>query len=344
MPEPPFEIRDLEPEDNRRLLADFAGERSGFVRAGSQGWLLPSQYRREWPAFYHFQPRADDTWVVTFPRSGTTWTQEMVWMIENNLDHKTARRIPLVDRFPFLEFNIFVHDDTKAEFLEKAGRDKQTRLLVEKACDPAYKVLNETSAPRFIKTHFPFSLLPPNLLDCGAKVIYVARNPKDVAVSFYHLNKLILTQGYTGDFVKYWDYFENNLQPWTPYWTHIQEGWERRHLPNMLFLFYEDMIKDLPAAIQRVAGFLGRHLTGQQVQELAQHLHIDNFRRNPAVNMEVLRRAGMLSNWDQAFVRRGKDGGWVDEFTPELNKRADLWIKKHLETTDLRFPSKFIKY
>jgi len=40
----------------------------------------------------------------------------------------------------------------------------------------------------------------------------VARNPKDVAVSFYHLNRLIRTQGYRGDFPRYWDYFENNLR------------------------------------------------------------------------------------------------------------------------------------
>lgn len=43
------------------------------------------------------------------------------------------------------------------------------------------------------------------------QVIYVARNPKDVAVSFYHLNRLYRTQGYIGDFAKYWDYFERNL-------------------------------------------------------------------------------------------------------------------------------------
>lgn len=43
------------------------------------------------------------------------------------------------------------------------------------------------------------------------KIVYVARNPKDVAVSWYHLNKAIKTQGYKGDFAKFWDYFQNNL-------------------------------------------------------------------------------------------------------------------------------------
>ena len=45
----------------------------------------------------------DDVWVVTYPKCGTTWTQEMVWMIGHNLDYETALKIPQDDRFPFLE-------------------------------------------------------------------------------------------------------------------------------------------------------------------------------------------------------------------------------------------------
>lgn len=45
----------------------------------------------------------DDIWVVTYPKCGTTWTQEMTWMIGNNLDYETSSKVPLSDRFPFLE-------------------------------------------------------------------------------------------------------------------------------------------------------------------------------------------------------------------------------------------------
>lgn len=45
----------------------------------------------------------DDVWVVTFPKCGTTWTQEMVWLVDNDLNYEKALEVNLNDRFPFLE-------------------------------------------------------------------------------------------------------------------------------------------------------------------------------------------------------------------------------------------------
>lgn len=45
----------------------------------------------------------DDIWVVTYPKCGTTWTQEAVWQICNNLDFDYTRKITLGERFPFIE-------------------------------------------------------------------------------------------------------------------------------------------------------------------------------------------------------------------------------------------------
>lgn len=106
-----------------------------------------------------------------------------------------------------------------------------------------HEKLQSIESRRFIKTHLPFSLLPPSVMEQQSKVIYVARNPKDVIVSNYHLARSLRFIGYTGEFSKYCGYFLKNLVFYAPYFEHINEGWQHRSAPNVLFMFYEDMIK-----------------------------------------------------------------------------------------------------
>ncbi|CAD7091120.1 unnamed protein product [Hermetia illucens] len=334
----PYEINDLDPEINAELLEYFHGERTGFVQVGPQKYFFPSKYKEAAEYFYNFQARPDDIWIATFPRSGTTWTQELVWLLANDLDYETAQREPLTKRFPFFEFHIFMHDDVKQELLDDNADDPNKMNFIEIISQPGYEFFAQMQQRRFIKTHFPFSLLPPSVTEQQAKVIYVARNPKDVAVSFYHLNRLYKTQGYIGDFPRYWSYFKRGLNPWMPYFSHLKEGWSHRHDPNVLFMFYEDMNKNFPETICKVAKFLGKTLTTEQIDKLATYLNIENFKNNPAVNGKELKEVKVLNSGEAGFVRNGKIGSWQKEFTPKLIAEADQWMADNLQDTDLRFP------
>lgn len=81
----------------------FLGERDGFVQVGPSKYFFPQQFRENADNYYNFKGRSSDIWVSTFPRSGTTWTQEMVWLIGNNLDFYKAKNDYLTNRFPFFE-------------------------------------------------------------------------------------------------------------------------------------------------------------------------------------------------------------------------------------------------
>lgn len=49
-----------------------------------------------------FNVKSDDAWIVTYPKCGTTWMAELMWLLRNNLDYEGARA-DLYSRIPFLE-------------------------------------------------------------------------------------------------------------------------------------------------------------------------------------------------------------------------------------------------
>ncbi|XP_039482890.1 sulfotransferase 1C4 [Drosophila santomea] len=334
----PHEIRDVEESTNAELLDHFHGERTGFVQVGSEGYFFPHKFKDEAERYYNFEARPDDVWIATVPRSGTTWTQELIWLVANGLDFDQAQQRPLTERFPFFEFPLFVHPKIKEE-LQEENRDSAEALeFIEKISRPGYEALSEMprSQRRFIKTHFPFSLMPPSVLEKKCKVIYVVRDPKDVAVSYYHLNRLFRTQGYVGDFERYWRYFQNGLNPWLPYYSHVKEARQHAHLSNVLFLRYEDMLADLPGAIHSIASFLECPLKAEDMDRLLDHLSIKSFRENKSVNMHEMASVGVLNKGEAGFVRSGAKTACQpqQEFVenPKLLKSANEWVEQNIKS------------
>ena len=161
-------------------------------------------------------------------------------------------------------------------------------------------------------------------------MVYVARNPKDVIVSFYHHHKLMKMQGFSGGSLEnFADFFMKDqgecrvlsalLYPshliyylvWSfftvifcPYFPHILDAWAKRTHPNLLFIFYEDMKKNLRGEVEKVARFLGKPLTEENMTKLLEHLKFENISKNESVNFEIGKKIGFM-NLDGAFMRKG---------------------------------------
>lgn len=76
-------------------------------------------------------------------------------------------------------------------------------------------------------------------------MVYVARNPKDVIVSYYFHNKLMKAHGFSGTIDEFAEYFMQDEVLYSPYFPHILDAWSKRHHPNMHFMFFEDLKKVL---------------------------------------------------------------------------------------------------
>ncbi|KAL1140700.1 hypothetical protein AAG570_000630 [Ranatra chinensis] len=334
----PYSIEFLEETVNKDLMDHFRGEKTGFCQVGPQKWLLPAAYAAHAEKYYSMPIREDDVWIITYPRSGTTLCQELIWLLNNELDFKTSSEIKLNARFPFYEFAILNNEKLHNEIIELNSNNPDIVENLKQWRTPGYIKAEMMKSPRHLKTHLPFSLLPQNVGE-ACKAIYVARNPKDVAVSYYHHNRLIQLHGYNGDFKQYWKYFENDLLVFSPYWEHIKEGWERRNKPNILFLFYEDIIKDMPGAIKTVAKFLNKTISTDDIDALVNHLQIDNFKKSVPL-AENVPMEGVFKKDEESFIRRGKIGG-NKELTEDMMDGVEKWIEDNLNNTGIEFPIKF---
>uniref|UniRef100_A0A8C4MZ89 Sulfotransferase n=1 Tax=Eptatretus burgeri TaxID=7764 RepID=A0A8C4MZ89_EPTBU len=134
--------------------------------------LVPMHMHTEESLDYarNFPIQDGDIFNVTFPKSGTTWMQEILTLVTSNGDLSQVKTRPSWERVPWLEQN------TAKEFLEKRA------------------------APRLISTHLPYEYAPAQLSKGRGKVIYTARNPKDITISYYYFSKFVKFLEDPGDF------------------------------------------------------------------------------------------------------------------------------------------------
>ncbi|CAB0040650.1 unnamed protein product [Trichogramma brassicae] len=294
------------------------------------GMFVPDSYQLIADSIENFQIRDDDVWVCSFPKAGTTWTQEMVWNIGNNFDPDTAKT-PLPIKFPFVEFT----GTTTTGWISLNKADSTFPDHMSKSVEYATNL----PSPRFLKTHLPFNLLPKQLRtrEKKSKMIYVARNPKDVCISYYHHYKLL--EGYCSTFENFSKLFLGDKVYYAPFWDHVISYWDNKGNNDILFLTYENMKKDLGSVIQQTAAFLNKSpMSPEQLNRLKEHLSFDSMKKNPAANYENAAESinaskifGENFKAEGVFIRKGEYGQWKSFMSPELIERFDEWTKLKLK-------------
>jgi len=63
-------------------------------------------------------------------------------------------------------------------------------------------------------------------------------------------------------------------------------------------------VQDLRGGIVKIANFLGKSLTDQQLTKLTEHLGFDSMKKNSAVNNEIGKEFGILKQQGH-FIRKG---------------------------------------
>jgi len=232
----------------------------------------------------NFEIFPDDTFLVSYPKSGNTWTRFLV----ANLVHKDG---PVT----FANIESIVPDNVK-----------NTR-----------RELQRIPRPRIVKSHEYFD---PRY----KKVIYIVRDPRDIVVSYYHyhLKTRVIADGYPMDLyvtrfladeVDAYASWKDNVSTWLA---------TRESDPSFLMLRYEDMFLQPVVEMQKIANFLNIERTVAELNAAIENSSADRMREmetkqaNEWVNTKKTRK-------DIPFVRTAVAGGWKKSLPPELAARIE---------------------
>lgn len=248
-----------------------------------------------------FPFRDDDVVIATYGKSGTTWTQQIVGQLIFGGDPtvNVSMLSPWVDlRVPPREMKL-----------------------------PAIEAQTHR---RFLKTHLPVDAL---VFSPRAKYIYIGRDGRDVIWSMhnhhFHANDawfgaLNDSPGLVGppipratpDMRAYFrEWLDNNGAPFWSFWDNVRSWWAVRDLPNVHVVHFENMKRDMPGEIRRIAAFLDIAIDEARFPQIVEHCSFDWMKANAA---QVAPLGGIF--WDGGagtFINKGTNGRWRDTLTAQ---------------------------
>lgn len=94
----------------------FQNDEEVFVEVNPGGVVLPKKFCEMSESILTLPVRKDDVWILSYPRTGSTWAQEIVWLLCNNLDFVGCKSQLQATRAPLLELSAIFQDHT--DFLQ----------------------------------------------------------------------------------------------------------------------------------------------------------------------------------------------------------------------------------
>ncbi|CAF4739932.1 unnamed protein product [Rotaria sp. Silwood1] len=242
----------------------------------------------------NYQARSDDLFIVTYPKSGTTWMKTIVYTLLTNGQPFDIDCKDFFERFPYLEL-----DDEKA-------------------------IIN-MRRPGALRSHLPMNRIPYN---SQAKYICVIRNPNDVCVSYYTFYN---TWGgvHRLNFDEFFELFIQGRLPFNDYFECLRLTWERRNDPNVLLVATFINIHLTEELLQKVILYSSFNYMKNKYDDERRKfemIYIEEIE-------DEIARARMLKQFDgdpnMELVRKGQINDWKTFMSLEQSERIK---NKFIET------------
>ncbi|KAG2604986.1 cytosolic sulfotransferase 10-like [Panicum virgatum] len=292
-------------------------------------WLSEKALTGYFPAIHaHFEPRPDDIFLTSFPKSGTTLLKALAFATLNRAAHPPSDADhPLRRRNPH----------SCVRFLGASGAD-------DTEDEPAAAL----RSPLVLATHLPYSLLPDRIRGGrgeGSGIVYICRNPKDVLVSGWLFTKKtsamfgLDVQSYT--LQEAFDLFCEGRCINGPHWQHALEYWEEsfRRPGKVLFLRYEEMLREPASSLRKLAEFMGCAFSEEEDGGLVDAI-VELCSLGELKSMDVNKNgSNHLAVKNETYFRMGVIGDWSNHLTPEMAEKLDKIVGDALQGSGLDLSS-----
>ncbi|KAM3872590.1 cytosolic sulfotransferase 3-like [Diretmus argenteus] len=276
------------------------------------GVSMTHYFTDNWEKVQNFQARPDDILIATYPKAGTTWVSyilDLLYFGRTSPERQTL--IPIYERVPFLEISI----TNKFQ-----GVDMVDKL---------------PTSPRLIKTHLPVQFVPKSFWEQNCRMVYVARNAKDNAVSYFHFDRMNQVEPEPGDWSSYLQRFMEGKMVFGSWYDHVTGWWEKKQTHSKLhYMFYEDLIKDTGREIDQLCCFLGLSPSAEEKERIIGGVQFDTMKKN---NMANYSTSGVMDFKISPFMRKGKVGDWMNHFTVAQSEQFDEDYKRKMKNPTLQF-------
>jgi hypothetical protein len=234
---------------------------------------------------FKFVPRPDDIFIATYPRSGTTWMQMILYQLatDGNMD--------------------MAHIAQHCPWFERSSRSAEG--------------FENLPSPRIFKTHLSYGKVPKG----PGRYIYIVRDGADVAVSYYNLYRNY--NQYKGTFEEFFEQFIRGKVHYGSWFDHVQAWRKHRHKLNVLFLTYEQLTGNLEGCVRRIMAFCDLNVPEERIPVILERCsfafmkqHENKF--DPA--LEMLWEGGTQLN---SFLRVGQVGTGAAELSKAQRTRFD---------------------
>ncbi|XP_058477137.1 sulfotransferase 2B1-like [Solea solea] len=274
-----------------------------------KGMYLPSHLHSPQSLAYFegFTFRPDDVVIATYPKSGTTWMQEIIPLIMSGGDPAAVESLHNWDRAPWLE------------------EQRASQLNLE-----------ERPSPRVLTTHFKYNIMPPSFFEIKPKVIYVMRNPKDVFTSAFHYYGITSYMVKPGSQSEFLHKFLDGKVPFNSWFDHVKDWLNAEDKGHIMYISYEEMKMDLNDSVTRIAQFLEKHLDPEVIEKIAERCLFPNMKLNKMSNYSDVPQE-FMDQTKSEFLRKGIAGDWKNQLTAAEAEYFDTVYKDKMKDVKFTF-------